>query len=68
MKPLPVQLEPIQIGTAPYWSFLAVCVALQGKSFSFDRVFPTNTTQEQVYNTSAKQIVKGGTAMVARRE
>lgn len=33
---------------------------LQGKSFSFDRVFPTNTTQEQVYNTSAKQIVKGG--------
>uniref|UniRef100_A0AAR2LP43 Kinesin-like protein n=1 Tax=Pygocentrus nattereri TaxID=42514 RepID=A0AAR2LP43_PYGNA len=29
-----------------------------GKSFSFDRVFPTNTTQEQVYNTCAKQIVK----------
>lgn len=25
----------------------------------FDRVFPTNTTQEQVYNTCAKQIVKG---------
>lgn len=31
----------------------------QGKTFSFDRVFPTNTTQEQVYNTCAKQIVKG---------
>uniref|UniRef100_A0A3Q1BWN5 Kinesin-like protein n=1 Tax=Amphiprion ocellaris TaxID=80972 RepID=A0A3Q1BWN5_AMPOC len=29
-----------------------------GKSYMFDRVFPTNTTQEQVYNTCAKQIVK----------
>uniref|UniRef100_A0A4W6BKA7 Kinesin-like protein n=1 Tax=Lates calcarifer TaxID=8187 RepID=A0A4W6BKA7_LATCA len=29
-----------------------------GKSYIFDRVFPTNTTQEQVYNTCAKQIVK----------
>uniref|UniRef100_A0AAQ5X5H1 Kinesin-like protein n=1 Tax=Amphiprion ocellaris TaxID=80972 RepID=A0AAQ5X5H1_AMPOC len=27
-------------------------------SYMFDRVFPTNTTQEQVYNTCAKQIVK----------
>lgn len=35
-----------------------VC-CLQGKSYAFDRVFPTNTTQEQVYNTCAKQIVKG---------
>lgn len=34
-------------------------VLVQGKSYVFDRVFPTNTTQEQVYNTSAKQIVKG---------
>uniref|UniRef100_A0AAR2LYJ8 Kinesin-like protein n=1 Tax=Pygocentrus nattereri TaxID=42514 RepID=A0AAR2LYJ8_PYGNA len=33
-------------------------VIVGGKSFSFDRVFPTNTTQEQVYNTCAKQIVK----------
>uniref|UniRef100_A0A671V7C9 Kinesin-like protein n=1 Tax=Sparus aurata TaxID=8175 RepID=A0A671V7C9_SPAAU len=33
-------------------------VVVGGKSFSFDRVFPTNTTQEQVYNTCAKQIVK----------
>lgn len=32
---------------------------MQGKSYAFDRVFPTNTTQEQVYNTCAKQIVKG---------
>uniref|UniRef100_A0A3Q3MF99 Kinesin-like protein n=1 Tax=Mastacembelus armatus TaxID=205130 RepID=A0A3Q3MF99_9TELE len=30
----------------------------QGRSYVFDRVFPTNTTQEQVYNTCAKQIVK----------
>ncbi|XP_061075768.1 kinesin heavy chain isoform X2 [Conger conger] len=33
-------------------------VILGGKSYVFDRVFPTNTTQEQVYNTCAKQIVK----------
>ncbi|KAK7884351.1 hypothetical protein WMY93_027474 [Mugilogobius chulae] len=33
-------------------------VLIGGKSYAFDRVFPTNTTQEQVYNTSAKQIVK----------
>ncbi|XP_029358135.1 kinesin heavy chain [Echeneis naucrates] len=30
----------------------------QGKSYVFDQVFPTNTTQEQVYNTCAKQIVR----------
>ncbi|XP_045885023.1 kinesin heavy chain isoform X1 [Micropterus dolomieu] len=29
-----------------------------GKSYVFDQVFPTNATQEQVYNTCAKQIVK----------
>uniref|UniRef100_A0A8C6S7V9 Kinesin-like protein n=1 Tax=Neogobius melanostomus TaxID=47308 RepID=A0A8C6S7V9_9GOBI len=33
-------------------------VLLGGRSYVFDRVFPTNTTQEQVYNTCAKQIVK----------
>uniref|UniRef100_A0A3P8T6C5 Kinesin-like protein n=1 Tax=Amphiprion percula TaxID=161767 RepID=A0A3P8T6C5_AMPPE len=33
-------------------------VLVGGKSYMFDRVFPTNTTQEQVYNTCAKQIVK----------
>ncbi|KAK6321819.1 hypothetical protein J4Q44_G00087950 [Coregonus suidteri] len=33
-------------------------VSIAGKSYAFDRVFPTNTTQEQVYNTCAKQIVK----------
>ncbi|XP_062328601.1 kinesin heavy chain [Osmerus eperlanus] len=32
-------------------------VILGGRSYAFDRVFPTNTTQEQVYNTCAKQIV-----------
>lgn len=36
----------------------------QGKPYAFDRVFPTNTTQEQVYNTCAKQIVKGMTKPV----
>uniref|UniRef100_A0A8C4ZV31 Kinesin-like protein n=1 Tax=Gadus morhua TaxID=8049 RepID=A0A8C4ZV31_GADMO len=29
-----------------------------GRSYAFDRVFPTNSTQEQVYDTCAKQIVK----------
>uniref|UniRef100_A0A4W4G1G3 Kinesin motor domain-containing protein n=1 Tax=Electrophorus electricus TaxID=8005 RepID=A0A4W4G1G3_ELEEL len=33
-------------------------VIIGGKSYAFDRVFPNNTTQEQVYNTCAKQIVK----------
>ncbi|KAG7275973.1 hypothetical protein CRUP_008461 [Coryphaenoides rupestris] len=32
-------------------------VSVGGKSYAFDRVFPTNTTQEQVYNTCAKQIM-----------
>ncbi|KAI5109090.1 kinesin heavy chain isoform X2 [Silurus meridionalis] len=33
-------------------------IIMGGKSFVFDRVFPNNTTQEQVYNSCAKQIVK----------
>ncbi|XP_059417347.1 kinesin heavy chain-like [Carassius carassius] len=33
-------------------------VIIGGKPYAFDHVFPTNTTQEQVYNTCAKQIVK----------
>ncbi|XP_051781349.1 kinesin heavy chain [Erpetoichthys calabaricus] len=33
-------------------------VIVGGKPYAFDRVFPPNTTQEQVYNTCAKQIVK----------
>ncbi|XP_061582693.1 kinesin heavy chain isoform X1 [Cololabis saira] len=33
-------------------------VILGGKSYVFDQVFPTNTTQEQVYSACAKQIVK----------
>ncbi|XP_067361656.1 kinesin heavy chain isoform X1 [Channa argus] len=33
-------------------------VILGGKTYVFDQVFPINTTQEQVYNTCAKQIVR----------
>ncbi|XP_078393043.1 kinesin heavy chain-like [Cetorhinus maximus] len=33
-------------------------VVIAGKSYVFDRVFPTNTTQDQVYNACAKQIVR----------
>uniref|UniRef100_A0A8C9RQM4 Kinesin heavy chain n=1 Tax=Scleropages formosus TaxID=113540 RepID=A0A8C9RQM4_SCLFO len=40
------------------FNYVNVFVSSQGKSYVFDRVFPTNTTQEQVYNTCAKQIVK----------
>uniref|UniRef100_A0A8C3UV73 Kinesin-like protein n=1 Tax=Catharus ustulatus TaxID=91951 RepID=A0A8C3UV73_CATUS len=38
-------------------------VVVGGKPYVFDRVFPPNTTQEQVYHACAMQIVKGeGTA------
>uniref|UniRef100_A0A8C2UPZ6 Kinesin-like protein n=1 Tax=Chinchilla lanigera TaxID=34839 RepID=A0A8C2UPZ6_CHILA len=40
----------------PFLSF--VCLFQQGKPYVFDRVLPPNTTQEQVYNACAKQIVK----------
>ncbi|MFT7807911.1 kinesin heavy chain [Arapaima gigas] len=33
-------------------------VLITGKSYVFDRVLPPNASQEQVYNTCAKQIVK----------
>ncbi|KAK3556873.1 hypothetical protein QTP70_022368 [Hemibagrus guttatus] len=33
-------------------------VIVGGKPFVFDQVFPTNTTQDQIYNSCAKQIVK----------
>uniref|UniRef100_A0A3Q4HBV6 Kinesin family member 5C n=1 Tax=Neolamprologus brichardi TaxID=32507 RepID=A0A3Q4HBV6_NEOBR len=33
-------------------------VVITGKPYVFDRVLPTNTTQEQVYDQCAKQIVK----------
>lgn len=34
------------------------CV-FQGKPYMFDRVFQSNTSQEQVYNACAQKIVKG---------
>ncbi|KAM9321236.1 kinesin heavy chain [Gastrophryne carolinensis] len=34
------------------------CVVVGGKPYAFDRVFPPNTTQEQVYHACAMQIVK----------
>ncbi|XP_062895343.1 kinesin heavy chain isoform X2 [Mobula hypostoma] len=33
-------------------------VVIAGKPYVFDRVFPTNTSQDQVYNACAKQIVR----------
>lgn len=38
---------------------MSVFFPLQGKPYVFDRVFPPNTTQEQVYHACAMQIVKG---------
>ena len=32
---------------------------LQGKTYTFDNILKPNVTQEQVYNTSAKDIVVG---------
>lgn len=40
-------------------SVCPVLFPLQGKPYVFDRVFPPNTTQEQVYHACAMQIVKG---------
>ncbi|XP_066440520.1 kinesin heavy chain isoform X3 [Eleutherodactylus coqui] len=34
------------------------CVIMGGKPYVFDRVFPPNTTQDQVYHACAMQIVK----------
>uniref|UniRef100_A0A671PXQ0 Kinesin-like protein n=1 Tax=Sinocyclocheilus anshuiensis TaxID=1608454 RepID=A0A671PXQ0_9TELE len=36
----------------------SVSLSLQGKPYVFDRVFQSNTTQEQVYNACAQKIVK----------
>lgn len=37
--------------------------SLQGKPYAFDRVFQSNTSQEQVYTACAQQIVKGKSNM-----
>ena len=37
----------------------------QSKPYVFDRVFQSNTTQEQVYNACAQKIVKGETLIPA---
>ncbi|XP_074214135.1 kinesin-1 heavy chain [Camelus bactrianus] len=34
-------------------------VMIASKPYAFDRVFQSNTSQEQVYNDCAKKIVKG---------
>lgn len=36
----------------------------QGKPYMFDRVFQSNTTQEQVYNACAQKIVKGEVSLL----
>lgn len=39
--------------------FDGVVPVFQGKPYVFDRVLPPNTEQVQVYDTCARQIVKG---------
>lgn len=44
----------------PFWPLNPMSFSPpQGKPYVFDRVFPPNTTQEQVYHACAMQIVKG---------
>lgn len=38
--------------------------SFQGKPYMFDRVFQSNTTQEQVYNACAQKIVKGEVSLL----
>lgn len=42
-----------------FWVLFHSVLPIQGKPYVFDRVFPPNTTQEQVYHACAMQIVKG---------
>ncbi|KAL0611847.1 Kinesin heavy chain isoform 5A [Plecturocebus cupreus] len=45
--------------TSAFWvQAILLASAFQGKPYVFDRVFPPNTTQEQVYHACAMQIVK----------
>ncbi|XP_042804681.1 kinesin heavy chain isoform X2 [Panthera leo] len=44
--------------TAGHHLFSHQAILQQGKPYVFDRVLPPSTTQEQVYNACAKQIVK----------
>lgn len=39
----------------------------QSKPYIFDRVFQSNTSQEQVYNDCAKKIVKGKATLTIRK-
>lgn len=40
-------------------NFIFLFFSLQGKPYVFDRVFQSNTSQEQVYTACAQQIVRG---------
>lgn len=41
------------------WVILRCYCCFQGKPYYFDRVFQSNTTQEQFYNAVAQKIVRG---------
>lgn len=43
----------------PSFYFDGVLPVFQGKPYVFDRVLPPNTEQVQVYDTCARQIVRG---------
>lgn len=49
-----------------FWMHLILYLffsSLQGRPYAFDRVFQSNTSQEQVYTACAQQIVKGKSNM-----
>ena len=53
-------LKELRIVCSPLICVVETLVSVfQSKPYAFDRVFQSNTSQEQVYNDCAKKIVKG---------
>lgn len=53
-------LKELRSGRSPLLCVVEIFVSIfQSKPYAFDRVFQSNTSQEQVYNDCAKKIVKG---------
>lgn len=50
---------PVLIPASDFLNSFMCLSFFQSKPYIFDRVFQSNTSQEQVYNDCAKKIVKG---------
>lgn len=53
--------------TICFFNSSSVSFFFQSKPYIFDRVFQSNTSQEQVYNDCAKKIVKGKATLTIRK-